>query len=207
MTRSNPLTALLIPAVFATLFAASPAHALDPDPGTETQHEALRTLKADLIETVNTQDFARLGARTNTRFTATVVTQDHFTDLDAAKGFFDGLFTRKLLRMESISFAAEADALSTIYTGTVAVTTGSTVETYTLADGRSFDIDGRWTALSVEEADGWALTAFHAGTNFLDNPVLKAAGASVIRVAAMVGAAGLVLGLVAGWLLGRRRRA
>gem|GEM_PF-5423847 len=143
MTRSNPLTALLIPAVFATLFAASPAHALDPDPGTETQHEALRTLKADLIETVNTQDFARLGARTNTRFTATVVTQDHFTDLDAAKGFFDGLFTRKLLRMESISFAAEADALSTIHTGTVAVTTGSTVETYTLADGRSFDIDGR----------------------------------------------------------------
>ncbi len=207
MTRSTPRIALLIPAVFATLFAASPAQALDPEQGTEAQHEALRALKAELVETANSQDFARLGALTNTPFTATVVTQDHFTNLDAAKAFFDGLFTRKLLRMDSIAFEAEADALSTIYTGTVAVTTGTTVETYTLADGRSFDIDGRWTALSVEEADGWKLAAFHSGTNFLDNPVLKAAGASVIRVAAMVGGAGLVLGLIAGWVLGRRRRA
>ncbi len=199
MTRLVPLIALL--------FAAAPALALDPDPGTEAQHAALRALKAELVETVNSQDFTRLGALTNTPFTATLVTQDHFTDLDAAKAFFDGLFTRKLLRMESVAFAAEPDALSTIYTGTVAVTTGSTVETYTLADGRSFDIDGRWTALSIEEPDGWKLAAFHSGTDFLDNPVLKAAGASVVRVAAMVGAAGLVLGLVAGWLLGRRRRA
>ena len=207
MTRSSPLIAPLTAAVVAALFAASPAQALDPDPGTEAQHAALRALKADLVETVNSQDFTRLGALTNTPFAATVVTQDHFTDLDAAKAFFDGLFTRKLLRMDSIAFAAEADALSTIYTGTVAVTTGTTVETYTLADGRAFDIDGRWTAVSVEEADGWKLAAFHSGTNFLDNPVLKAAGASVIRVGAMVGAAGLVLGLIAGWLLGRRRRA
>lgn len=192
-------------ALFALLIATSPAFALDPDPGTEAQHEALRALKADLLETVNAQDFARLSTLTNTPFSATVVTQDHFTSLDDAKAFFDGLFTRKLLRMESIAFEAEADALSTIYTGTVAVTTGSTVETYTLADGRSFDIDGRWTALSVEEDDGWKLAAFHEGTNFLDNPVLNALKARVIRISAMVGAAGLVLGLIAGWLLGRRR--
>jgi len=198
MTRLGPLVALLL--------AASPAAALDPDPGTEAQHEALRALKANLVETVNTQDFDRLGTLLNTPFTATVVTQDHFTDLDAAQASFDGLFTRNLLRMESVAFEAEADALSAIYTGTVAVTTGTTVETYTLADGRSFDIDGRWTALTVEEADGWKLAAFHSGTNFLDNPVLNAINANVTRIAAMVGVAGLLIGLVAGWFVGRRRR-
>ncbi|MCB1357004.1 MAG: DUF4440 domain-containing protein [Maritimibacter sp.] len=187
--------------------AATPALALDPDPGTEAQHEGLRALKTALVDTVNAQDFDRLATLANTPFTATVVTQDHFTDLDAAQAFYEGLFTRKLLKMERISFAAEADALSTIYTGTVAVTTGTTVETYTLADGRSFDIDGRWTALSVEEPDGWKLAAFHSGTNLLDNPILRAAGASVTKVAGLVGAAGLVLGLVAGWFIGRRRRA
>ena len=199
MTRLSLLIALLC--------AAAPALALDPDPGTEAQHEALRALKANLVETVNSQDFARLATLTNAPFTATVVTQDQFTDLDAAKAFFDGLFTRTLLRMDSIAFEAEADALSTIYTGTFAVTTGSTVETYTLADGRSFDIDGRWTALSVEEADGWKLVAFHSGTNFLDNPVLNAITASVTRIAAIVGVGGLVLGLIGGWFFGRRRRA
>lgn len=198
MKRLAPLLACLV---------ATPALALDPDPGTEAQHEALRALKDALVETVNTQDFDRLATLTNTPFTATVVTQDHFTDLEAAQAFFDGLFTRKLLRIDSIAFEAEADALSTIYTGTVAVTTGTTVETYALADGRTFDIDGRWTALTVEEPDGWKLAAFHSGTNLLDNPVLAAAGASVTRVAAIVGAVALVLGLVAGWIVGRRGRA
>ncbi len=198
MTRPGTLFALLI----AT---TTPALALDPDPGTEAQHEALRQLKVELVETVNTQDFDRLATLANAPFTATVVTQDRFTDLDAAKTFYDGLFTRKLLRMESIAFTAEADALSTVYTGTFAITTGNTVETYTLADGRSLDVDGRWTAVSVEDPDGWKLAAFHSGTNLLDNPVLAAAGASVTRVAAMVGAAGLVVGLIAGWLFGRRR--
>ncbi|MCB1331759.1 MAG: hypothetical protein KDK28_20845 [Maritimibacter sp.] len=145
MRRLAPLIAIL---------AATPALALDPDPGTEAQHEGLRALKTALVETVNAQDFDRLRALANTPFTATVVTQDHFTDLDAAQAFYEGLFTRKLLKMHRISFEAEADALSTIYTGTVAVTTGTTVETYTLADGRTFDIDGSWTTLSVEEPDG-----------------------------------------------------
>lgn len=189
----------------APFLAAAPAFALDPDPGTEAQHEALRALKVDLVETVNAQDFDRLATLTNTPFTATVVTQDRFTDLDSARAFFDDLFDRKLLRMESIAFSAEADALSTLYTGTIAVTTGSTVETYTLADGRSFDIEGRWTAVSVEEAEGWALAAFHAGTNFLDNPVLNAVNANVTRIAALVGALALAVGLFAGWFLGRRR--
>ena len=199
MTRLIPLIAMLT--------ASAPALALDPDPGTEAQHEALRALKSDLVETVNTQDFARLATLANTPFTATVVTQDRFSDLDAAKAFYDGLFSRKLLRMESIAFEAEADALSTSYTGTFAVTTGTTVEAYTLADGRAFDIYGRWTAVTVEEPDGWKLAAFHSGTNFLDNPVLRATGASVTRIAALVGATGLAIGLVAGWFLGRRRRA
>lgn len=202
MTRLAPRTA----ALFAALIAP-PALALDPDPGTDAQHEALRALKAALVEAVNAQDFDRLATLTNTPFTATMVTQDHITSIDAGRAIFDGLFTRNLLRMESIAFQAEADALSTIYTGTFAVTTGDTVETYTLADGRAFDIFGRWTAVSVEEPDGWKLAAFHSGTNFLDNPVLKATAASVTRVAALVGLAGLVLGLGAGWLLGRRRRA
>lgn len=189
----------------ALFLATAPALALDPIPGTEAQHEALRTLKTALVETVNAQDFDRLATLTNTPFTATVVTQDQFSDLEAARAFFDGLFERKLLKMENIAFTAEADALSTLYTGTFAVTTGRTVETYALADGRSFDIEGRWTAVSVEDGGAWRLAAFHSGTNFLDNPVLSAINASVTRVAALVGAVALLLGGIAGWVLGRRR--
>ena len=48
-------------AFFAALIAAAPALALDPDPGTESQHEALRALKADLVETVNRRSVRSQG--------------------------------------------------------------------------------------------------------------------------------------------------
>ena len=69
---------------------------------------------------------------------------------------------------------AEADELAQIYTGTFAVARGSTKERYELADGRGFDMQGRWTATAIKEDGQWKVLAIHTGTNFLDNPVINA---------------------------------
>jgi LPXTG-motif cell wall-anchored protein len=135
----------------------------------------------------------------------TLVTQDNFTDIGKLKDYFEGLFTRDTLKMKTVSIAAEADELSQIYEGTFAVTKGSTKEHYELADGRKFDLDGRWTAVSIKDNGEWKLLAAHLGTNFLDNPVLNAIENSVFWFGAGGAAGGLLIGFAAGWFFRKRR--
>jgi len=190
----------------ALMLAAAPAVAADapaPASGTEADHQALRAMKEQMVAAINKQDFEAARKLVHTPMLATAVTQDSFADFDAMANYFKSLFTRDTLRMKSVRLSAEADELSQIYTGTFAVTRGSTNETYELADGRAFDLKGRWTATSIKDADGsWKLLAIHSGTNFLDNPVLSAIEKSV----AWAGAGAGLIGLVLGFLLGRWRR-
>jgi ketosteroid isomerase-like protein len=196
-----PMTRLL-PAFCLTLLFTLPCFAqttLD-----QADHDALRKLKADISTAVNNRDYAALQQHLHQPFMATVITQDSFTDFDKLKDYFDSLYTRDTLRVKNISITADADELSQIYQGTFALTRGSTKEHYEMEDGRSFDMDGRWTAVSLKENDEWKVLAVHSGTNFLDNPVLNAIEKSVI----WVGLGGLVIGLLVGFLGGRfiRRR-
>ena len=172
----------------------------------EEEHKALRKLKDDIAQAVSNRDFDAARKVFHDPFMATVITQDSFTDLAQLKNYFDSLFTRNTLRIKSLSIKPEADELSQFFTGTIALTKGLTTEHYEMADGRNFDLKGRWTAVSVKESDGtWRLMGFHSGINFLDNPVLAAIESSVLWVGLGGTAFGLFLGLIGGWLLKRRQ--
>lgn len=176
--------------------------------GTEdaADHEALRKLRSSLEQAVSTRDFEAAKSLFHQPFMATVVTQDSFSELGTMKTYYDSLFTRRFLRMKEVSIKAEADGLSKIYTGTFALNRGSTLERYELADGRAFDMKGRWTAVSIKEADGsWKLLGIHMGTNFLDNPVLNAVERSVLWFGAGGAGLGLMVGFASGWFFWRRR--
>lgn len=198
MSGSKLLATLLL--VLAT------AGACAQDNTAAADHDALRKLKGDLEQSVTRRDFDAVSKLLHKPFMTTVVTQDSFTDLAPMKSYYDSLFTRSTLRMKEVSIKAEADELSQLYTGTFAMTRGSTLERYELADGRAFDMKGRWTAVSIKEPDGsWKLLGIHMGTNFLDNPVLSAIERSMMWVAAGGAGLGLLVGLGAGWLVWRRR--
>jgi ketosteroid isomerase-like protein len=171
----------------------------------QADHDALRKLKADLSAAVNGRDYAAMQKSMHQPFMATVITQNSFTDFGTLKDYFEDLYARDFLRVKNISIAAEADELSQIYQGTFAVNKGSTKEHYELADGRSFDMDGRWTAVSIKEDGQWKVLAVHTGTNFLDNPVLNAIEKSVIWFGVGGVATGLLVGFMAGWMLRRAR--
>lgn len=191
---------------FASLLLLAACGASAQGANLSAEHDMLRTLKSDLEQAVSKRDFTAFAGLTHQPFMATVVTQDSFTEIDAMKRFYDGLFTRDLLRMQEVSIQAEADELSHIYTGTFAMTRGSTLEKYQLADGRSFEMKGRWTAVSIKEQDGsWKLLGVHMGTNFLDNPVLNAIERSTLWFGAGGAGLGMLIGLASGWLLWRRR--
>ena len=173
--------------------------------GTQADHDALRKLKADAVTAVNNRDYVAMQRFMHQPFTATLVTQDNFTEVGKLKDYFESLYTRDSLRMKNVSIAAEADDLSQIYQGTFALTKGSTKEHYELTDGRSFDLDGRWTAVSLKDNGEWKLLAVHSGTNFLDNPVLNAIEKSVVWFGVIGAIGGLIVGFVGGWFFRKAR--
>jgi ketosteroid isomerase-like protein len=185
------------------LAASLPASAQDA--GQAADHDALRKLKAGVVGAINSRDLRAMDRILHQPFMVTVITQDSFTDTGALQAYYDGLFSRKLLRIARITMEAEADELSQIHTGTFAVARGTTKEVYEMADGRRFDMRGRWTATAIKDEGQWKLLAIHDGTNFLDNPVLTAVEKGTLPFGIGGLAVGLALGLFAGFLAGRRR--
>jgi hypothetical protein len=190
----------------ALLFLLGTQMALAQGATPAADHEALRKLKSDVLSAINTRNLSGMDALLHKPFLATTITQDAFNDANKLKAWFEGLFTRPLLRLTRVHVDAEADDLAQIYTGTFAVAGGSTKERYELADGRGFDIQGRWTATAIKENGQWTVLAIHDATNFLDNPVINAIERNVLSFAAAGGAAGAIAGCVLGFFIGRRRK-
>lgn len=192
-------SAAAVPLLLAALSAGAQV------PSQAADHDALRKMKADLLSAVNGRKLESLEGMVHQPFVATLITQQTFTDIKAMKAFYEDLFTRKLLRLSKVTVDAEADELSQIYTGTFAVARGSTSEVYEMADGRRFDMKGRWTAVALKDGEQWKLLALHNGTNFLDNPVLTAVEKSTVSFGIGGVVLGLILGVFLGFLVGRRR--
>jgi ketosteroid isomerase-like protein len=197
------MKSLALAAFLGAALGLGAAHAQDA--GAEADHQALRQLKADVVDAINTRNLARMDTILHKPFLATVITQDSFSDAAALKAYFEGLFSRSIARIARIHMEAEADELSQIYTGTFAVARGSAKERYELADGRGFDMNTRWTATALKENGRWTVLAIHDGTNFLDNPVLDAIERHTLTVAGAAAAAGALAGFLIGFFVRRRR--
>jgi hypothetical protein len=169
-------------------------------------HEALRKLKTDVITAINTRNVQSMDTLLHKPFMSTLITQDSFTDIERLKAYFDGLFTRPVLRINKITMEAEPDEQAQIYTGTFAVARGGTKEVYELGDGRTYTIPGRWTATAIKDNGQWKVLAVHTGVNFIDNPVMTAVEKSTLYFGAGGVALGAVIGFLLGFLIGRKRQ-
>lgn len=181
--------------------AAAPAQNADQ----VAEHEALRKLKTDVLTAINTRNLGAIDTLMHKPFLSTVITQDTFNEAGTLTAWFESLFTRSFLRLSRVQMDADADELSQIYTGTFAVARGSTKERYELADGRGFDMQGRWTATAIKENGRWRVLAVHTGTNFLDNPVINAIERNALYFAGGGAGVGAIVGILCGFLIGRRR--
>jgi ketosteroid isomerase-like protein len=94
------------------------------------------------------------------------------------------------------------DELTILHGGDTGISFGETVANYKLL-GRDYEIKSRWTATLVKEGGSWRLAGYHVSMNALDNPLLNAAKKSLFIASGLAVAIGLLLG----WLLGRRKKA
>jgi ketosteroid isomerase-like protein len=197
------MTWIAFPVALFLLLGAGAASAQDADQAAD--HEALRKLKSDVVDAINSRNLEKVGTLLHRPFLSTVITQESFNDAGKLRAWFEDLFARRVLRVARIQMQAEADEASQIYTGTFAVARGSSKERYELADGRGFDIDGRWTATAIKENGQWTVLALHDGANFLDNPIINAIERNTLNIAAIGSAIGAIVGFLLGFVVSRWR--
>ena len=195
----------LIPFAITMLVLLGAAVAPAQDADQVADHQALRQLKTDVVTAINARNFGAIDQLMHKPFLSTVITQDSFNEAGTLITWFESLFKRNFLRLTKVQMDADADELAQIYTGTFAVARGSTKERYELADGRGFDMQGRWTATAIKQSGQWRVLAVHTGTNFLDNPVMNAIERNALYFAGAGALVGVIVGILCGFFIGRRR--
>lgn len=162
-------------------------------------HEELRSLRTEIITAITQGDIATVLQHVHPDVVITWQNAEVCRGQQGLEEFFD--------RMGKNSFKGykvppTPDELTLLYGGDTGVAFGQTVADYRLL-GKNYEIKSRWTATLVKENGKWLLAAYHISMNTLDNPLLTAAKRSV----AIAAAAALIVGLVIGFFLRKRKAA
>jgi ketosteroid isomerase-like protein len=194
---------LVIVSLVSLLFALPVLAAEEAD---HEIHQELRGILGTVQNAVNSGNYDAMLPVLSKDIRATTITQEVMSGHQQVTAYFKKWFgPGGYLKKLQMQFTA--DALTELSADkTWGVVRGSAIESYTLADGRTYDMKSRWTAMVVKEADGkWRLRTIHFGTNFLDNPILDAAKSAVVKYAAVSGGIALIVGGLLGFLLARRK--
>jgi ketosteroid isomerase-like protein len=187
-----------------TLFAGSVTAEEEPD---HAIHEELRQILRGLEQAINTQQYTDLAQYFHQHMRVTTINQEVISSPDEIAPYFNRWFGPGGY-LKKLNIVLHADATTDLYGDkTFGIVRGSGDEDYILANGRAFAMKTRWTATVIKDTDGkWRILTLHIGTNFLDNPVLGVAEASIMQFAIGGTVVGIVVGGLLGFLLGRRKR-
>ena len=189
------------------LLAASTLFAQTMDAGDQAIHEQLRALLQNVQQAVNARQYDRLAQYFDPKMHVTPSNQEVLSSPDQIKPYFDKWFGPGRF-LKSLDMTLKADALTELNAARDAgIVFGTGMEKYELSDGRRYDVPSRWTATVVKGDDGqWRIKTLHIGVDFTDNPLFNEVKAALPRFAIYGAAAGLLAGLLVGWLVTRRRR-
>ena len=198
MLRKIVFTSLLL--IIAPMLAAQEAD--------QEIHEELRGLLSGIETAINAEKYGDLAQYFHEDLRITTINQEVMSSRDDIEPYFDSWFGEGGY-LKKLDMKLEADALTEFYADkTIGIVRGSGEEDYVLSDTRFFPMKTRWTATVIKDTDGkWRILTLHIGTNFLDNPILSMAENSVKKVGISGAVVGLLLGLLIGFFLWRRKKA
>lgn len=198
------LSAWLAPAVPAQTGPAdpSPGAVVPPAPDEAALHDELRQLRQSMVEALNRGDVEEMLKHLHRNVVFTAMNAEVCRGPEQVRAYFDRMMKGPDHVVASIHVEPQADALSDIYGGQIAVAYGSSRDEYRLASGVTMQVNSRWTSSLVREGGRWLITSFQSSANVFDNPVLARVKAAVYKA----GGIAAVLGLAIGWLFGRLRR-
>ena len=198
------LSGWLVPAVPAqTVPAGASAEAIEaPAPDEAALHDELRQLRQSMVDALNRNDVEEMLKHLHRNVTFTAMNAEVCRGPEQVRAYFDRMMNGPGRVVESIRVDPQADALSDIYGGQVAVAYGNSRDEYRLTNGLTMQVNSRWTCSLVREGGRWLITSFQSSANIFDNPILGQMKAAIYKV----GGVAAVLGLAIGWFASRLRR-
>ena len=169
-------------------------------------HNALRGLKATMEKALNERDLDTIVANVDPNVVFTTMNNDVRRGPEQIRAYFHEMLTAPGHIVKDVKVSFDVDQLTTLYGGDTGVAYGTSNDTYELTNGDKFNIKGRWSCTMVKNGDKWVIASFHYSTNVFDNPILDRYRSMLVPL----GAGGVVVGLILGFLIGRmmsRRKA
>jgi len=190
----------------AMLLSTTLAQAAQPElsPEDKQDHEALRALLATFTEAFNTRNLDPLLPHLHPMFAVTMVNQDVVTSPNELKGYLAQQFDGPDALLTDVKIKPDADVLTAFVEGRIGINRGSSVDTYTLKDGRVVTLNTRWTGTAIKDGSQWKILNAHIGLNAIDNPILD--GMEKLKWLWTGGAlaVGLLVGFLLGWMFKKR---
>ncbi len=167
-------------------------------------HADLRVLRDDLVQRFNAKDWDGVSGLLTAEATLAFPDGRRIKGPEELKAYVKKMTEGNPPIVVSLKVAPEVDDLTTLYGDDTGIATGTSRDHYELAYGKSMDLSTRWTATMVKDSGGpWKIAALQIGADVFDNPILAAANSFGVG-AALVTA---LIGMTAGYLFGRKRRA
>ena len=188
-----PVLAVL---VFHTARAQVAAEPMDPD------HVELRALKDQLVKGINEGNMDLIDPMLHPDVVVTWQDGQVCKGPAAIRKFYADMAAKSKKTFQGYKVPPTADEPTILHAGNNAgVAYGYNVGVFHLA-GKDFEMNNRWTATMVKQDGKWLLSSYHVSMNVLDNPLLNAVKTLAIGVSVIA----LVVGLLIGRALGRRRK-
>lgn len=198
------LSLVLTPGAFAQETAPAPAAVA---PSQEALHNEIRAIRDEILAAIGRGDFDAIVPHLHPNVVFTPMNNKVCRGPEEVRAYFNRMLKGPDAVLKSVRFDMKVDRLTDLY-GDTGLAFGDSDAVYVMNNGTELPIRTRWTCALVRQDGKFKIAAFQASPDAFDNPILT--GKS--RLAAFKGGgiglvAGILLGLLLGIPLARRRRA
>jgi ketosteroid isomerase-like protein len=167
-------------------------------------HQELRAIKDAMVKAFNARDYPGFLRHLHPNVVATWQDSEVARHPEGVEAFMRKMSEGDTKVVERVQADLKVDELTSLYNDkNTGVAFGTVDQEFTFANGKQLQLTSRWTATFVKENGRWLVVAFHVSANVFNNPIIALA---VKKTALWVGLGAAVVGLMAGWMLGRLRK-
>ena len=159
----------------------------------------LKSLLVEIESAINKQDIDQLASRQHEDVVVTFLNAEVARGIPAVRAYFEKTLGGENALLSEYRTQAKESAPATIYDN-VALADGSSIDEFVFADGSIMTVNMLWSTAVVRQDGQWKVAQLHFSTNVFDNPLLATAEKSI----AIFSAVALVLGLIIGFVVGRK---
>lgn len=170
----------------------------------QEDRQALLKILRDVESAINAQDIEGIIAQMNPDCTVTWWNAEVSRGHDEIRAYYRRMVKDEGRYISKYTTQARLGAHARFVgsAGDVALADGSMEDEFFPIIRGPFKLSSRWSATAAKSANGWKIVNLHLSSNVFTNTLI----AELTRALWFAGAAGLIVGGLAGWFLGRRRK-